>query len=478
MVKKPSKLIFFATIAIALTSLLALHKTLGFYFWHDDFSVLYGARTGECVFGWPYLAYCSMFTFLDKFFNYSPFLYFLLGFLLAVVVAISFFHLARQIFSDETSFFLATMFATSFVGAGAFLESYSSITSFLSLGALFISIAFLLQAVKEGDLKIKEAIVAFIFFCLSVASLRARATTYAIPLGAAIFLFSKKKKLANKLLLSFLVVGFHLFVYLVVPLGKSGVSASSSLAKYSWLFGVNILDKLYYFFQNIGSFILFDMFEAGLNRRVGLDMRENIYLSLGVLMVFAFFLYCFSERKKVRVTKMRTFAVIFTLAMYLPYGMLSDWRLGSNHRYLIFVLPPVLLVWGSFYERRWWRFASVLIVLLGVVQSNLLFGKHLAVSKKRAQFYKQLHEIMPVVEENSVLFFDFPDDIKVQADDFFRVGHDPSEASLGTEYRVDYKKLTLITDRETLEKKLKENKIAPDRFYSFRYDGEVVTISR
>lgn len=57
-VKKYSILLIIFTTAFA-----SAYKTLSFYFWHDDFSIVYVPRSGDCVYPWPMEAYCTILIF-------------------------------------------------------------------------------------------------------------------------------------------------------------------------------------------------------------------------------------------------------------------------------------------------------------------------------------------------------------------------------------------------------------------------------
>ena len=450
-------------LAIVLVSILSLHKVLRFYFWHDDFSILYTARTGECVFGWPYSSYCTLFPFLDKFFNYSAFWYFFLGFLLGICSFVAFYFLAREFFPKKASLLITLLFSTAYLGAGAFLEAYSIITTFLSLATLFLS----LLVFK----KFKNLYLGFLFLFFSTITLEARSATYALLVVTLIFVFQNKLKPAKRILLSIAVSAFHFFFYMFGYFVKFGGSGQPLAFNNNWILSLDPIRKISLFLQNISFMILPDGFYSTFHIKIGEQAMDLTYLLTGILIIGIFLMAIFKEKNKA-MKRIRIFSILFTVFLYLPYGIVSDTRLDGSHRYLAFVFPGLLFMLATFHKNKVWTIVVTVLIILGFLQANSYFGLNLERSRLRREFFEQLHILVPRIKSGDAFLFDAPKEVKATMGDFFRVGHEPSEASIGTEFGIKHSEIKIIEGRKELEAVLKSGLITRDNLYSFYYDGK------
>ncbi len=422
------------SIAILLTViLLFLFPVSSFYFWHDDFSTFYGPRTGQCIFDWPYLQFCPVFESLLKVFGYNPQPYFVLGIILAGFTAVMFYLFMKELVDEKTALIVSLIYSTFYIGAGVFQEAYDPIISFPSLSLLFLSSLLILR---------NKFIVGLSVFALSVLSFSARSGTNLLPLMALIILFVNKPVLKKLILVS--LMGITFFVsFFFSPASLKGLPTSTN---------INILDKAKFFLQTSGSLILTD------------EMNLKNVDSWRIIIALGLYVICIVSIVKNR-NKLLLFALFWIFSMYLPYGLRADFRLVTTHRYLVFVVPGVLMAWAAFSKYRYWLVLSLILFGMYSILNYRFLHEHLRISNLRRSFYSQLHSLVPTLAGNEALFITSPKSIQNQLNDFFRVGYTPSESAIGSEYGIVSDKLKLITDGEILSRTL------PQNLLMFYYDG-------
>ncbi len=433
------------SLLVSLVSILSLHLSLLFYFWHDDFSVFYGPQIGECSFKWPYQSYCTTYTLLLKVFGYHPFPYFLLGLLVSIGAAILFYKLLLEIFPQKVALLSACLFASSYFGIGTFFESYDSLFSFASLALLFSSMLFTLR---------RRFVIGLILLGAAVGFFQARSGTYLIPFLAILWLYARVS-LKKKVLLSFLAaIVFYIAFIPGSSFGSSGGSFFTELTK------INYLDKVVYFFQSVSSFFLID----SLFPKLGNDRR----LAAGIILCIAFCASILYDIYEHRSFKAKLLGVVLFVALYIPFGLRSDWRLDSLHRYTLFVAPAVFIIWASFGTKRYWIPVTLALLVVQIYLANMLLTIQLADSNVRKSFYSQLHSSLEAIPTNSYLYFYFPQKIRSKYSDIFRVGYLPSESSIATEYQLNFKDITLATESEQMSRFIR-NGTSPDNLFVFYF---------
>lgn len=444
-------------LTIVLFSLLTLHKSLGFYFWHDDFSIIYTARTGECVFGWPYTAYCSLFPFLDKFFNYNSFYYFSFGILLAIFANISFYFFLKNQFPKKVALFVCLIFASVLIGQASFFEAYSVITTFLSLGFLFITLNFFAKS--------NRLIIGYITFFLSILALEARSATYGIAAILVIWFLNKTFSVRKKIFITIFTLLFHTIVYFLGFLINKNNLVQAPLSNYAWVRQTNLLEEISHFLQNVSTIFIPDQIYKLLIQNFKDNQIDVLFLGFGILMLLALALSLKDQDRTQLKTKL--FSIFLTSVLYLPYGLISNQRLDSIHRYLIFILPAIVIGFGTFYKLRYWSYVAFTLVFAGILQTNIVFKKHEEFSRDMFNFYTQLHTLAPSVTEYSAFYFLFDPKVNAKAGDYLRVGHESSEAALGTEFKIKHSKLKLVDTETELNEYFKRGY----KIYRFSYDG-------
>jgi len=463
-------------ILLMLIATLSSFQSIFFYFWHDDYSVLHCAQTGYCTFTWPYLSYTYLFPILNNLFNYNSYLFFGLGFFLFLFSVVCVYILLRQFYKSDVALYSSSIYAALLIAQGVFQEAYSSITSFLSIGFICLTITFLKIALDKKKIKYLHLFFAYIFFVLSISVLRARSITYFIPVIAVIILFSKSLSLLKKIGLSIFSFLFYYYFYFLYP-----VNATKGFSSKSGEISVEILfQKLAYFFEVLGSILYSDVIAPIVSFKIYYHkyyQYQFILFVLGILLILIIF-YLFFNLNKIN-KKNYLFGLMLMFSFYFPYGWVAgDWRLLSTHRYLIFLLVALVFIWSSLNNLHKWKKISIFFVVIGLVTSNIFMFQHLKKVKNQRSFYQQMHSYMDTFEEGTYIFVDYSKKEQEIVSDFFRVGATPPVSAIGTEFGVSYEKLYLIEDSQEIIRLIDQNKLNINNFESFYYKDSKLTYTK
>lgn len=442
----------------------SLHKTLDFYFWHDDFSVFYYARV-NCIAGWPYRGYCTIFSFLEKFLHYHPTYYFALGLLFFIFLCWIYYSLFNNFTNDRSLSLLTTLLiAASYTGAGIFLEVYDSITLFLSLGLFTLSLLLLLQSTDRASAFWRLGL-SFFVFVISLVVLRVRSAAYPFVYISAVIIFGKWRRWQKLGIVIWAFVLYYFFYYLW-PSGSSRVSDVSSavvslVSRYP-------VAKLKYFFESLSSIVIPDGIFI---------LSDRLRLFIGAATISLMTVSTYRSITNSRVFRIKFFALVWIFFQHLPYSLKSSWRLETTNRYLFPAYLGMLIFWLAVgletSKKKIWYFVSLVVVAGGVLLSNHYFFQYQIWGSQRRTFYSELHRLLPTIPEGAVICVNFPVRLENQLGDLFRVGALPSEATLGAEYSIDYSHFTLITDLDQYERY--KGTIRPDKLFVFYYDGYTLT---
>lgn len=477
---------------VAIVALIATYNSAGFYFWHDDFSSFYSHRIGVCIHGWPYVSFCPYLYYLDKIFGYSPRAYFGLGIILAILCSITLYYLLKSFIDSQTSLFGSLLFATFFIGNNVFLEAWDPIVSFSSLLFLFFTIYWFIK--KKDNLRGLNLFVWLFMFGLSLSFLHARSFMHVFPI-LFVSLIHKNKLFSKKnLRIQFTALIFYFFVFFILPFWfknlfigmfkdveieqgtlefRNIVNAMLNKSNISFTLQ-DLFQRVVHFVTTFGSFLLTDSFNSKF-LILAKPNAEVLRLLLGMVIIFFITLSTLLIRRKNRTLfSIRLYGVLWVISMYFPYGLRAGWRIESYHRYLIFILPGLIFIWISYKSAKYWKFVSFVLIIFGLLQTIFVLSQHQKTSLDRKNFYKQLHGEINELKSGSVVYFDVNPNVSLLAGDFFRVGLLPSEASLATEYAINYKSLMLFIDpMEFYGVKVTDN-YDLEKIYTFYYDGQTL----
>lgn len=336
----------------------------------------------------------------------------------------------------KSSFITAAIFATGSIGSGVFLESYSSITSFASLGTLLFALFFLVNYLREN--KLLNFLIFLLCFVVSALVLQARSISYIIP-PLVLFLL-ESKKITKKLIIKIVITLTVFFLAFQMPL-------QSNEGLFSLLFVTNYSQKLADFIKTLDSI---------------LHLPSMILIAIiGI--------YVWFNKKDKNILKLAIISTFWIVSMYMPYALRSDGALESTHRYLIFIVPGLIMLWSVLHKFKVWKLLSVVFIIVSIVFVNNYFSVYQEMSVRRRNFYQKLHQYVPNLKSDSVLYFDFAPDYRMDTD-FLRVGYTPAESAVGTEFGIDYKSIKVFTQSQLVSEYIQKTQISYDKLFVFSYD--------
>jgi hypothetical protein len=452
-----------------LTVIASYYKTLGFYFWHDDFTVMYDVvNKNVCSYLWFYSSYCDIFSKLYIFFGYNHFYYFTLAIVLVFVTTLGVYFLAKRLVSPVNAFALALIFASGYIGSGNFLMVSQSITTYLSLSLLLFSLIFFLMAIKKKSRNL-FLIIGFVFYVLTLYLVPWRASTYGL-LILGFFWIVLRRDLSKKItiFLSVLVILVFAHKFFYEPYLKTG-----NALMFESRVGLGIIQlkpgflkqKSLNYFSTVGNYFPIVFF--------GKDISTFLGFSFHLLVLVA----VYANRKRPKVVTGIVFSLFWMASLFIPQALVTGSGLESTNRYTIYSYVGFVLLLGALFCKKEKAFLvlSIALSILNILQANRFFSQYKKAGFKRADFYVQLKKYVKSVPSGSIFYFDAPrGEIARDLSDFFRVGFYGPKASLGTELTTKMENFELVTESKDLSKLVKEGKVGPDNFLSFYYDGNLL----
>ncbi|QQG43485.1 MAG: discoidin domain-containing protein [Candidatus Daviesbacteria bacterium] len=458
---------------IFLITFLAYHKTFFFYFWHDDFSILYNAANKICPFNWPFNSYCPVFENLYQLFNFNPAPYFILGFILKFILGCFSFFLCKNLFGNKIlSLLLASLIVS--VGGEDSLLSFYSISE--NIGISFLLLILLLINRFNENKSVIYLIASGLLFFLSLYIFPIYSTGHIlIILPITLYLFWSRFKRLTLILLTFFIL-ITLVTYIWVPYKQSG----QALQFWQRAGGHKITEefiklKFTNFIQTTGSFVLTDYLESKLRIDFKIKNTDQIRLLTGYIINIAFLVFIWINRKDKKIFGLGIFAFLWIITQYIPKGLVTTTGLGSTDRHIFYPYIGFVLALGMVALRNLKIGQIILtgVLILNLLQTNQFFGSFENDNRSRSHFYQQLRDFFPIKPDRAIIFIDSPRGEKqLQLGDFVRVGMHPSQSSLATKLNIKMENLILLTDSSDLIRYYDNPKFDRQFFYSFYWDGD------
>lgn len=450
-------------------SFLTLYKTLGFYFWFDDFSTFYNVRSGGCTFDWPFNSYCTLFKLPYSLFGLNPFLYFSLALVLRIIFGYSF-YLFLNNFSGKKVSLILSLILISLVGFDSMMAFYS-ISSGLALSLLFFSLNLLLRLKNNRWLFLVGATTLFL---ISLGYLPIYSTAHIFPVAFILIWIFLKKNINKRVFICSLFIFLLITVwsYLYIPFKQTGnallILERSSTTDISKKFISNFIDK---YLVTTSYFIWPEIID------------NQKYSTLRPVIGFLLNIFLFAVIYKLRKNKNSLFIGLFSLLMivsqYLPRGFVTNYGFGNHDRHFYYPYVGIVLFLSIFkYRRKFPMLILSLMAIFNIVQSNVFLGKYAEVNRKRANFYNKIGSIFSGADlsRKIVIFFDAPPGEKhAEFADFIRVGMLPEESSIAVKIGTKVESLEILGSSEQLINFLKDNNLKDFNFYSFYYDGSNIS---
>lgn len=423
----------FLLLAILYISLLIFKPLFSFYFWRDDFFVLFNASHNQSSF-WPYYIAHSFYIPLWDMFKLSPAPYFLTNFLLRMIISTLFFLVVKKITHNlYFSFFIAALWSISPIG----IENNVLIVTTMSMffAALF-QISFLYSFFQK---KLFLSLL-FIFFEFLIAPDRGGGLIFFSSFLLLTPYFIKKKFTKLRFFISSIISAF------------SGVFISRLISSYdrSWENNIvsseilfkNLLDIKSFFFLFLSSIIPSSLWNTYINS------LSIVWIAGALLFLLLLFLMIKirNNTKFIYVLVGLSWVVSNLLIIYLFQHYLNE----SEERYYSGAsLGASFLIISIFYllpKNIFLVLSGLAVITFGVITNTYLNAHQAQHGYYAKPFWQAFRNEVPAIENKTLFVIKLepktPEILNRYAD-IVRVGAIVSEASVAVHLGTDYNNIKL-----------------------------------
>lgn len=495
---KKNKIFFnsFPFVAIATVLLFSLGKSINYYFYTDDYALLYHIQN-NLSYGWPYDFVVVFFTPFYNLFGLWSEAYFALGLLTYFVASLGVYFFIKILTKDKLIAILASLiFATGYIGLDQFtMMSVSSINNLNIINMCIVLIVFILWLDKR-KLRYYFLTLLFFWFSIWVFPFRAFPLVLFLPtLGIIKSLnFNNRKRIVMRTIFESILYTPFILVAAKYGVFSYGTYAVQENNPFSILTGSqSIISGLlnFAFFEQtlsiIGKFILIKPIYDFFN----LDPTLSLFSYAGLILVAAIFFisFLFLLGEKSNYSKSLITLLLLTIEGYLGYLVLNlDFNAnGAVNRYLttsfLFfsaVIPLFLfLLLQKVRNLKWINKEKLLVFIIFLIiftLSSLSRKYEESIIQERSNpsrnFMKQIKDFIPQLSGKNIFYFDissnYPSPSKfgsILLGAFMR-----KEVVLASTYYVDINTVEIV---DTFDEYLNlKNNMGGDNFYSFYYDNK------
>lgn len=442
--------------------LLAYFQTLFMYFWNDDNAVIFKLQhlsegmgnLGSGIFGFdsPYRMVIFSLIPIYYLFGINPLAFFAYGLFFYFLAAITVYFFAKSFFKEgKLAILTSLIFASGLVGAESLWRVYNSVHTsitiiYILLFVIFYNI-FISRRNLMGRIIFYSLSLGFFYLAIQWGFVRAHGIIFIILAQEVLFNFDWR--------FSFLRLAPFFYLSYISYFAPS-INTKHVQLLFTRLFENYELELLLVPIGTLKNAIMPDIF--------------NIPLIL-----FAVFLFLLLIQFK---SKIFFFALTFITSSYLIYYVIyHDLILNTTHRYLTTALPGVSLLITYIFSKIFRNnvklaIASGILIIINICLINWI---QFDILKDRSiptrDFYDSLKREVPILNKNSILYFN----VKQDSDSinlfetFFGVGSMPNSTAIAIHYSLDRYDLFLSQTFEETASLMKEKNVAKENVYTFFY---------
>lgn len=481
-------------IALLTIVLISLFPTLKYYFYSDDYSMLYHLQNNITP-QWPYQFVPLIYKPIYKLFGLMPEPYALLGVLTYFLVTFLVYLLVFSIVKKRLiAFFAALLFATAYVGLDQFTQL--AVSSVNNLSNVFICIALIIYL---RFIQTKKKI--YYFLCLPIFILTMIVFPFRVfplllfmPTAHALLTLKLNLKLSNLKSLFFII--FLQSPFLLIAYFSGIFSYGSNPETATVIPNFNLWKSFLVFLSPqflteipriIGRFILPETVATFVFKTV---ITQAQYFSIGlifILLTVVLGIVYFSHRSYQRLSRGMLFFLIVTIGGYIGNLLVlpSFDSNGQVNRYLNLsfigysALFSTIAYVAIVYALKKFKispnfayFSFMAIAILSSLSQSITYEREILSERSipSRNFYKELLRYVPNISNKTIFFFDNADYFPV----YSRFGNImvgaylPREAALAVHYK---KNLNLVKIPNSFNEFKTEIKKSPNQnFYTFYYD--------
>lgn len=485
--KRLSFAVFFLVLLI--TVLFSVGKTLQYYFYVDDYSVLYHTQH-NIPHGWPYHNYILVFSPVYRFFGLRAEAFLTLGILTFFFASLGVYFFIKILTKNNLIAMLSSLiFATGHIGVDQF--TMAMVSSINNLSIINVSLTLILFILWLDTRKWRFYLLTMLMFWFSLKAFPGRAFPLVLFLPTIEVILSFKLEHPVKICKKFflMVVRFLPFLLIAYRLGiLSYGTKGGQLYAHSKILALFTLASIKELFALLGRFVLlkplikvfgfspprvpysrvgFTFFSEVIlialvfsfikkYSRLGRSLLIVLFLTIegyiGFLLLLGF--VAISQVNRYLTIAFLGYSAIFPILIYLLVGKLSDFVKRERLKWLVPVLASPLIIIMALLSREYEQ---------EIVQDRSLPTR---------QFFRQLKNYLPSISSKNIFYFDHADYYPVAS----RFGSIllgagmPKEATLAVQYQVPLESVEIIDDFDALVAALKNNEVNIDNVHTFYYN--------
>lgn len=491
MTKRNKRIFPFIILAIAV--LFSLGKTLQYYFFTDDYALLYHLQHNYS-YGWPYQYLVNIFSIPFRFFGINPEGYFALGiFTFYLTVLADYFLMLLLTRSKLTALLSALIFSTAYIGIDHFGLIISSTDNISNLNICLTLIFFILWLDRK---KIKYYFISLLWFWFSIVLLPIRAFPLVlfVPIvGIVLTVKIHRSVLSIKFLIS-RIIAFLPFLIIAYSNGIFSYGQKAAVTSVIPNFSnYKILELLNYnsiqeIFAILGRFILLKPF---LNL-FGPVLSPPYYLFGIILFILCVLVVILAFKNYERLGRSLLIVFLMTIAGYIGYWFLLPIfdSNGEVNRYLStsflgysavfpivsYIIFKKISIIPKIGKLGFLIFIPVLIIMFTMISLSRNFEENNIRERSvpAKDFFKQLKSYLPSISGKNVFYFDYADHYPV-APRFGNIilgAYMPKETNFAVFYRVPLETIKIVDNIDALTTTLKNKEVDINHTHTFYYDEQ------
>lgn len=471
-------------LALLITVLFSVGKTLQYHFYADDYATLYFIQHNY-PHPWLYHAYTIFFTPLYKLFGLQAQAYFALGILTFFFASLAVYFFIKILTKNSLIAILSSLiFATGYIGLDQFTRMITSSINNLNIINVSLTLLLFILWVDTRKLRFYLATVFMFWFSIAIVPFRAFPLVLFLPTVEVILSIKPEHPLRIFKKLAFIAVRYIPFLLIVYYLGISSYGSSTG-DKVLTLFTPAFLKEL---FAILGRFVLLQP----LAKFFGFFPSGTPYFKAGFTFFLAMILISlFFTKKYSRLGRCLLIVLFLTIEGYIGSLVIlpsfdSD---GPVNRYLTIAflgysaIFPVLVYFlieeftNLMKRKKLMLLAPVLVLPLIVIMASLSreYEQKIIIQERSMparQFYKQLNNYLPSISGKNIFYFDRTDYAPVAS----RLGsiimgaYRPKEVTLAVPYKVPLESIKIVDDFDSLVAALKDEEVDTSHIHTFYYD--------
>ncbi len=462
-------------LAISLASFMALKNTLDFYFYSDDYAVLFHHINNITY-------YPPFYTYVPKFYGWiydlsglNPRPYFTLSILAHIIASFTLYLYTYKLTKQKiVALFASLIFSTGYIGVESFSQMNTATVDSLNV---FFTILLLIYQMKYFEArKISYYLMYIIIFYLGMILFPFRAFQMILFLLAADLILTFRLgnlkqylKWVSELIKRNLP---FLAIYFILGVGSYG---NSFLGKF---IGNFTTENRGLFFSVYGNMIF--------PNSVFPDLPKDF---IGIISAITIVVIVFAIKKYKDLSRGLLLSLIFTFSGFIGFFMLLP-SFDANaevNRYLslsfasfaISISLITYVILKNFSEQKKIMLYIIILVPYVVWLSNLSFSYQKKFVEERSnharKLFSDIKKFVPVIEKEKQNIFYFEvfneGNILGRFDTSIQVAYMDPRVSLATHYLVPYEKINIILDKDDFEKEL-GNTNSKRNIYTFYYDKD------